>query len=143
MAFTGPPDFDGMADWPVLRRVLAGRWHEATDWYRRRKIAGLAAGHPHHLQAVHAVRELERELGRRVKPFELDFVLLPVRDDQIRPLRPGRYLVPQRLRDGPAGPSYCVSSCSPRLTALSDELLGRHGGSRRGRRSAVRLSLSE
>ncbi|HEY3881295.1 MAG TPA: hypothetical protein VGM12_22100 [Trebonia sp.] len=25
----------------------------------------------------------------------------PVRDDQIRPGRPGRYLVPQRLRDGP------------------------------------------
>jgi hypothetical protein len=104
MVFTGPPDFDGMADWPVLRRVLAGRWHEATDWYRRRKIAGLAAGHPNHLPAVHAVRELERELGRRVKPFELDFVLLPVRDDQIRPLRPGRYLVPQRLRDGPRWP---------------------------------------
>jgi hypothetical protein len=43
MVFTGPPDFDGMANWPVLRRVLAGRWHEATDWYRRRKIARLAA----------------------------------------------------------------------------------------------------
>jgi hypothetical protein len=104
MVFTGPPDYTGLAGWPALQRVVAARWHEATAWYRARERAGLAAGHPHDLPAVHAVRELERELGRPVKPFELDFVLLPVRDDQIRQLRPGRYLVPERLRDGPRWP---------------------------------------
>jgi hypothetical protein len=56
------------------------------------------------MRTVHAVHDLERELGHPVKPFELDFVLLPVRDDQIRQLRPGRYLVPERLRDGPRWP---------------------------------------
>jgi hypothetical protein len=104
LVFTGPPDFTGLAGWPALQRVAAGRWHEATAWYRQRERAGLAAGHPYDRPAVNAVRELERELGRPVKPFELDLVLLPVRDDQVRQLRPGRYLVPERLRDGPRWP---------------------------------------
>ena len=30
-------------------------------------------------------KELERELGRKARPFSLDFVLLPVRDEQVRP----------------------------------------------------------
>jgi hypothetical protein len=104
MVFTGPPDFTGLADWPVLRRVVAARWDEATAWYRGRARAGLAAGPARDLRTVHGVQALERELGRPVKPFHLDFALLPVRDDQIRALRPGRYLVPQRLRDGPRWP---------------------------------------
>lgn len=102
--FTGPPDFAGVAAWPVLQRVAAARWREAKDWHDRRKRAGLAAGPPHDLRTVHVVRDLARELGRPVKPFELDFVLLPVRDDQIRQTRPDRYLIPESLRDGPRWP---------------------------------------
>lgn len=103
LAFVGPAPA-GLTGWPVLQRVVATRWREAKDWHDRRKRAGLAAGPPHDLRTVHAVRDLERELGRRVKPFELDFVLLPVRDDQIRQVRPDRYLVPESLRDGPHWP---------------------------------------
>jgi hypothetical protein len=103
LVFMGP-DAAGLTGWPVLQRVVAARWHEAKDWHDRRKRAGLAAGPPHDLRTVHAVRDLERELGRRVKPFELDFVLLPVRDDQIRQVRPDRYLIPESLRDGPRWP---------------------------------------
>lgn len=104
LAFVGP-DAAGLAGWPVLQRVVAARWREATNWHDRRKRAGLAAGPPHDLRTVHAVRDLERELGRQVKPFELDFVLLPVRDDQVRQVRPDRYLIPESLRDGPRWPS--------------------------------------
>jgi hypothetical protein len=104
IVFTGPPDFTGLADWPALQQVVAARWDEAVEWHRQRKLAGLAAGHPLDLPTVEAVRHLERELGRPVKPFELEIVLIPVRDDQIRQLRPGRYLVPERLRDGPRWP---------------------------------------
>ena len=104
LVFTGPPDFAGLADWPALQRIVAARWPEAMAWFRDRERAGLAAGHPHDLPGVQAVRALEQELGRPVKPFELDLVLMPVRDDQIRELRPGRYLVPERLRDGPGWP---------------------------------------
>ena len=98
------PDLPGLADWPVLQRVAVARWREAKDWSDRRKRAGLAAGPPRDLRTVHTVRDLERALGRRVKPFELDFVLLPVRDDQIRQVRPDRYLVPESLRDGSRWP---------------------------------------
>lgn len=104
MVFAVPPDFAGLADWPVLQRVVAGRWREAKDWHDRRKRAGLAAGPPHDLRTVHAVGDLERELGRPVRPFELDFVLLPVRDDQIRRTGPASYLIPESLRDGPRWP---------------------------------------
>ncbi|MGD0603710.1 MAG: hypothetical protein ABSA53_08945 [Streptosporangiaceae bacterium] len=119
LAFTGPPDFTGLAGWPVLRRVAAARWHEATQWHSQRRRAGLAAGPAGDLRIVHAVHDLERELRRPVKPFVLGFVVLPVRDDRIRPLRPGRYLIPERLRAGPrwpapgrAGHSCSVSFCS-------------------------------
>jgi hypothetical protein len=104
VVFAGPPDFTGLAGWLVLQRVVAARWREAKDWHGRRKRAGLAAGPQHDLRTVHAVRDLERELGRPVRPFELDFVLLPVRDDQIRQIGPDRYLVPESLRDGPRWP---------------------------------------
>ena len=104
LMFTGPPDFAGLVGWPVLQRVAAARWPEAKDWHDRRKRAGLAAGSRHDLRTVHTVRDLERDLGRRVKPFELDFVLLPVRDGQIRQTGPSRYLIPESLRDGPRWP---------------------------------------
>jgi hypothetical protein len=102
--FMEPPDFAGLAGWPALQRVVAARWREAKDWHDRRKRAGLVAGPRHDMRTVQTVRDLERELGRPVKPFDLDFALLPVRDDQIRQVRPGRYLVPEGLRDGPRWP---------------------------------------
>jgi hypothetical protein len=98
------PDRPGLADWPALQRVAVARWREAKDWHDRRKLAGLTAGPPHDLRTVHTVRDVERALGRQVHPFELDFVLLPVSDDQIRQVRPDRYLIPERLRDGPRWP---------------------------------------
>jgi hypothetical protein len=103
LVFLGP-DPAGLAGWPALQRVVAARWGEAKDWHDRRKRAGLTAGPPHDMRTVQTVRGLERELGRQVKPFDLDFVLLPVRDDQIRQIRPDRYLVPESLRDGPRWP---------------------------------------
>jgi len=104
MVFAQLPDYAGLADWPLLQRVAAARWREAKDWHIRRVKADLAAGHQHDIRTVHTVRELERELGRPVKPFRLDFLVLPVRDDQIRQIRPDRYLIPQSLRDGPRWP---------------------------------------
>ena len=104
MVFALPPDFAGLAGWPALQRVAAARRHEARDWHVRRVKADLAAGHQNDLRTIHTVSDLARELGRPVKPFKLDFLILPVRDDQIRQLRPDRYLVPQSLRDGPRWP---------------------------------------
>jgi hypothetical protein len=112
LTFMGP-NVAGLASWPALQRIVAARWREAKDWHDQRKIAGLADGPPHDMRTVQAVRALERELGRRVKPFELDFVLLPVRDDQIRQIRPARYLVPESLRDGPRWPQLLRELLAP------------------------------
>jgi hypothetical protein len=60
------------------------------------------------------VAKLERELGRQARPFSLDFVLLPVRDDQVRAIGPDRYLVPERLHDGPRWPELLRARLIPR-----------------------------
>jgi len=103
MAFS-PPGFPGLAGWPVLRRVVADRWREAHDWHTARMNAGLEAGAHRDMRTGRVVAQLERELGRKARPFSLEFVLLPVRDDQVRPIGPGRYLVPERVYDGPQWP---------------------------------------
>jgi hypothetical protein len=47
--------------------------------------------------------EVERELGRPLRPFRLDLVLLPVRDTTVRRVSDERYLVPERVFDGLRG----------------------------------------
>src|SRR2546421_214909 len=90
----GPPDFAGLAAWPALQRVVAERWPEGDAWHSRRKGAGLL-----HLRREitrqqrepPVVRDVERQLRRRVPPFELELVLLPVRDEEIRPVGEAKY----------------------------------------------------
>ena len=60
------------------------------------------------------VAELERELGRKARPFSLDFVLLPVRDEQVRPAGTDRYLVPERVYDGLRWPEVLRGLLIPR-----------------------------
>ena len=52
------------------------------------------------------VADVEDEIGRKARPFSLEFVVLPVRDDQIRPIRPTRWLVPERLYDSVRWPEH-------------------------------------
>jgi len=102
----GPPDFEGLAPWPALREIVTRRWEEAYEWHSARKGAALAAGlHiPRHSRENEVVSRVERELRRRVRPFLLDLVALPVLDDEVRPVPGGRYLVPERVYDGLAWP---------------------------------------
>jgi hypothetical protein len=98
-----PPDFPGLARWPGLQRVVTDRWQEGHEWHTRRKFAGASRFH-HDLPKPREsllVLDIERELGRRVPPFELEFILLPVLDEEIREVTPTRYLVPESVYDGP------------------------------------------
>jgi hypothetical protein len=97
-----PPDFPGLAHWPVLARVVARRWPEANRWHTQRKIAGVSGlrRRPPSARESRLVAEVERELGRRVPPFDLEFTLLPVRDREIRQLAATRYLVPETVYGG-------------------------------------------
>ena len=94
-----PPDFPGLVRWPDLQRVAVDRWREAQDWHsRRRAAADRGTAQPRESLLV---LEIERELGRRVPPFDLEFILLPVLDAEVREVTPTRYLVPESVYDGP------------------------------------------
>jgi hypothetical protein len=109
-----PPDFLGLAAWPALRQTITRRWIQAHDWHNARMEAGLEAGLHRDARDGQVVAGRERELGRKARPFSLDLVLLPVRDDQIRPAGPDRYLVPERVYDGPRWPGLLRGLLIPR-----------------------------
>jgi hypothetical protein len=113
LAFS-PPDFPGLAGWPALQRMVTRRWRQAHDWHTARMTAGLEARLHEHTRIGQVVAELERELGRKARPFSLEFVLLPVRDEQVRPVGPERFLVPERVFDGPRWPGLLRGLLIPR-----------------------------
>lgn len=115
MAFTSSEGFQGLADWPVLHLAVSRRWRQAQDWHNARMQAGLDAGLHHDMRTGQVVAGLERELGRTARPFSVEFVLLPVRDDQIRPAGADRYLVPERVHDGPQWPDLLRRLLIPRV----------------------------
>lgn len=100
-----PPEFPGLAGWPALRRIVMHRWSEADRWQNQRKADGVMAMHRSRPSASGSpsliVAEVERALGRRVPPFDIEFVVLPVRDTEIRQVAETRYLVPEAVFGGP------------------------------------------
>ncbi|GES27485.1 hypothetical protein Aple_103850 [Acrocarpospora pleiomorpha] len=110
-----PPAFSGLHGFPALRQAVAGHWEEAHRWHSAQKSVGLASGlHLHEkVPTGQVVAEVENELGRKARPFSLELVVLPVRDDEIRPVGPYRYLVPERVHDGPRWPGLLRSLVTP------------------------------
>jgi hypothetical protein len=108
-----PPGFPGLAGFPALRRVVTVRWIQAQDWHDARKMAGLKAGRHRDMRPTTVVAELERELGRKARPFSVDLLLLPVADDQVRSIGSDRYLVPEGLYDGPRWPHLLRALLAP------------------------------
>ena len=121
-------DLGGLADTAGLGGVVDRRFDEFHRWHTTRKERGVeqwradmrAYGRAHcwraarpgtgtsgpdPLRETHLVADLERRLGRPAPPFVLDLLVLPVRDDVIREVRPDRYLVPERVYDGPDWPA--------------------------------------
>ncbi|MEO3861706.1 hypothetical protein ABGB08_43070 [Acrocarpospora sp. B8E8] len=112
-----PPGFSGLHGFPALRQAVAGRWEQARRWGNARKSAGMAAGR-HMREKVptgQMVAEVENELGRKARPFSLEFVMLPVRDDEIRAVGSYRYLIPERVYDGPRWPGLLRSLLTPHV----------------------------
>jgi hypothetical protein len=102
------PDPLGLARLPVLRGHVTRRWTEFRDWRIavHRAHGTFASRRPDHLREHSVVREVEATLGRKAAPFSLAFTLLPVRDDRIREVDPGHYLVPERVYLGAAWPVW-------------------------------------
>jgi hypothetical protein len=99
-----PPDFPGLHRWPVLRQAMERRWLEAHEWHSARKRSGFGGPLPLRPDETRVVAGVERALGRKVRPFVLELIVLPVRDDEIRRVWDARYLVPERIYDGPGWP---------------------------------------
>ena len=94
----GAPDFEGLADYPALQQVVAARWKEAVAWNSARIRAGIAAARGRHGREGDAVRAVEAEIGRAAAPFRLRIVVIPVLEEEIRPVGEQTFLVPERVR---------------------------------------------
>ncbi|KAA2261728.1 hypothetical protein F0L68_15910 [Solihabitans fulvus] len=108
-----PPDFTGLAEWPRLRQLVAGRWEDAYQWHTARKRAARGPAGRGDDRTGQVVADIERELGRKALPFSLDLVVLPVVDDEVRRLGGDRYLVPEAIADGPSWPSALRALVTP------------------------------
>jgi hypothetical protein len=111
-----PPGFEGLGQWPGFRQVVVRRWRQAHDWHTERKRSGIARHLPPKPTDTLLVQQVERSLGRPVKPFVLELVLLPVRDDLLRRVHETRYLVPEQVYDTPDWPDVL----RPTVTALGE-----------------------
>jgi hypothetical protein len=102
------PDPLGLARLPALRGYVTRRWTEFQGWRvaLHRAHGTFASRRPGDLREHHVVREVETALGRRAAPFRLTFTLLPVRDDRIRKIDSGHYLVPERVYLSSAWPAW-------------------------------------
>jgi hypothetical protein len=99
-----PPDLTGLAAWPALRTAVRRHGSEGQAWHAARKrdgVARLSVGNFADPGAA-VVADVARSLGRPVRDFSLELLLLPVRDDTVRPVTEHRYLVPERAYDAPA-----------------------------------------
>ena len=103
------PEFTGLGGWPHLRALARRRWWDALAWHEDRKRRGVAefTTRPDHPARQILTEALRRTLDGTQPPVELDLVLLPVVDDEIREVphgHPRRYLVPERVVDSPQWP---------------------------------------
>ena len=75
-----PPRFPGLRGMPELRGLAELDLDDAIAWCARarRREAEVLAAAPSALFETNLLTEVERELGRRIRPFSLPVVVLPV-----------------------------------------------------------------
>jgi hypothetical protein len=90
----GPPNFSGAADWRELQTVIQRRWPEAEAWRR----SALAAERDADRDATwQVIDDVTRAIDRPLRPFSIEILTVPVRDDTVRMIAENRYLVADRL----------------------------------------------
>jgi hypothetical protein len=94
-----PPDFVGLSGTPELQ-ALVRRHHEAARVWsdaRKHEFVALSTARQRVSLESEIVRTVERGLGRKARPFELDIRVLPVEAVQAWRLSPNRALVSRAL----------------------------------------------
>jgi hypothetical protein len=102
----GPPNFDSLAGWPALQAIAVRRWRQGHAWHTARRPQSIERQRALALRETEIVRDVESSLGRRVGPFTLEFIVLPVRDDEVRMVSATRYLVPEQVYDAEGWASW-------------------------------------
>src|ERR1700674_1162730 len=94
-----PPDFVGLSGTPELQALVRRHYEAARVWSEARKhefVTLTAARHRVSLE-WEVVQTIERRLGGKARPFELDIRVLPVEAVQAWRLSPKRALVSRAL----------------------------------------------
>jgi len=100
------PDPLGLARLPRLGAVAARRWTDYLEWRNEHYRDWRTRRTEPNPETGNVVRAVETELGRKLRPFELRFSLVPVRDDRILRVEPNRYLVPERVYGSARWPAW-------------------------------------
>lgn len=100
------PDPLGLAPYPALRLIVARRAGDAGDWHNTRRDRDFERHVPGSSVTGTVANEMERSLGRPLRPFNVEFVLLPVRDEVIRRVDEEHYLIPEQVYDSHRWPVW-------------------------------------
>src|SRR6202521_3483632 len=94
-----PPDFVGLSGTPELQALLRQHYEAARVWSEARKHEYVALSVTRQRVSLESevVQTVERSLGRKARPFELDIRVLPVAAVQAWRLSRGRALVTRAL----------------------------------------------
>jgi len=105
-----PPDFESLQSAPALQEVVAWHFPDAAQWARDRKqehvelMTGTPDPRPFHrgrsgrgLVETKLVADLERNLGRRARPFHLWITEIPVAGKELWQLDPHHVLLTAEL----------------------------------------------
>jgi hypothetical protein len=105
-----PPDFESLHSTPALQEVVARHFSDARQWARDRKkeyvelMIGTPDPRPFHrgrpgrgLDETKLVADLERNLGRRARPFQLQITEIPVAGKELWQLDPHHVLLTAEL----------------------------------------------
>ena len=75
----GPPGFELLMRSQELKRLVEAGFHDAASWSREyRPLVARSAAPAYVREPGAVVKQLESELGRRAREFELDITVLPV-----------------------------------------------------------------
>lgn len=110
-----PPDFAVLDPWPGLQGLAVRRHREALDWSgaRKRPEAVERRWRRSGPLTIEVVNEAAARAGRRPAPFRLDLLVIPVLEDEVRRVDDTRYVVPERVLDGPDWPARLAALVEP------------------------------
>lgn len=109
------PEFSGLAPWPALQSLARARYGEAKAWHDAREREGMRRILEHPPPSLPGVGPTLERWGMRLgHEAVVELLVLPVIDDEIRPIREDRLMVSEG--------AYRSPGFAERLAAYVDRL---------------------